>query len=219
MKNLIYVLTLVLSTMLTLSESKAQTSMVYTLGLSPQMSPGGHYIFANLQSPKDEFTFDLAQVKASYFLGAGVRHDIHPFFFMAEAQYNKREYVYDIQYTYPAFVRTEDVQQYTETMHMINVPLTIGVDLGFAEVTSGLLPQFVVSHQTELSNFEGYSDQLKTMRFGWHAGVAAKVNNFRLGINWQMDFNNYADHMYMNGESLGLQGTSNRLVGTIACKL
>ena len=129
MKNLIYVLTLVLSTMLTLSESKAQTSMVYTLGLSPQMSPGGHYIFANLQSPKDEFTFDLAQVKASYFLGAGVRHDIHPFFFMAEAQYNKREYVYDIQYTYPAFVRTEDVQQYTETMHMINVPLMLILDL------------------------------------------------------------------------------------------
>ena len=49
---------------------------------------------------------------------------------MAEAQYNKREYVYDIQYTYPEFVRTEDVQQYAETMHVINVPLTLGVDLG-----------------------------------------------------------------------------------------
>lgn len=219
MKNLMYVLMMACSTILAISNAHAQTSMVYSLGLSPQMAPGGHHIFGNVQTPKDEFTFDLAQVKASYFLGAGVRHDVKPFFFMAEAQYNKREYVYDIQYTYPAFVRTEDVQQYSETMHMINVPLTIGVDLGFAEVTSGFLPQFVVGHQSELANFEGYSDQLKTLRFGWQAGVAAKLSNFRLGLNWQMDFNNYADHLYINGEGMALQGSSNRLVGSISCKI
>ncbi len=218
MKNTTYLLALAICSLLNINDSHGQTSMVYSIGIAPQQSPGGHYIFVNRNTPREEFTFDLAQVKASYFLGAGVRHDLNPFFFMAEAQYNKREYVYDIQYTYPEFVRTEDVQQYAETMHVINVPLTLGVDLGAVEVTSGLLPQFVVSHNSQLENIEGYSEDLNIMRFGWHSGVAAKVANFRFGLNYQMDFNNYADHMSIHGESLALSGNSNRIVGLISCK-
>lgn len=198
------------------TKADAQVSMTMSVGIAPQQTPVAHYIFVNRSSPRDEFTFDLAKVKASYFVGVGTRYDMAPFFFLAEAQYNKREYVYDVAYTYPGFGRSEEVVQYAETMHVINVPVSIGVDLGVVDVINGFVPQVVVSHQTDLKDLRGYSDDLSTFRFGWHSGIAANVANMRIGLDWQMDFNNYADHIYINNQNLELAGRISRIVGTLA---
>jgi hypothetical protein len=189
--------------------------MTMTAGVSPQQTPQAHYIFVNRSSPRDEFTFDLSTVKASYFIGVGARYDVKPFFFLAEAQYNKRQYVYSIAYTFPGFGRTEEAIQYAESMHVINLPVSIGVDLGIVDVINGFVPQVIVSHQTDLENIRGYSDKLKPVRFGWHSGIAANVANMRIGLDWQMDFNNYADHIYVNDQNLTLSGRSSRIVGTL----
>ena len=216
MKNVLYLPFVLMFTLLLTKDVHAQFSMVTSMGIAPQQSPSGNYILVNRSSPKTEFTFNLSQVKASYFLGTGTRFDMHPFFLMAEGQYNKREYVYDIDYTYPAFGRSEQTIQYAETMHVINVPLSVGVVIGFMEVTSGFITEFVVAHQSELENISGYTEDLSPVRFGWHSGLAAKVAKFRIGANWQMDFNNYADYAYVNSESLMLQGKSSRIVGFIS---
>ena len=194
---------------------KGQVTMTLTAGVSPQQTPTAHYIFVNRSSPRDEFTFDLAQVKASYFVGVGARYDVKPFFFLGEAQYNKREYVYDIAYTFPGFGRTEEAIQYSESMNVINLPVSIGVDLGVVDVINGFVPQVIVSHQTDLDNIRGYSDKLSPIRFGWHSGIAANVANMRIGLDWQMDFNNYADHIYVRDQNLALAGRSSRIVGTL----
>lgn len=195
---------------------EAQFSMVYSLGISPQQTPTGHYIFVNRSSPNSEFTFNLSRVKASYFAGAGVRYSMAPFFLMTEAQYNKRSYVYDVVPTSSAFERVEETIQFTESMHTINLPVSVGVDLGFIEVFSGLLPQVIVSHQTDLNLLTGYSDDLKTLRLGWHTGIAAKVAKLRIGLTYQQDTNNYADHISINSQHLKLSGRSNRIVGSLS---
>ena len=101
-------------------------------------------------------------------------------------------------------------------MDVINLPLSMGVDLGILDITSGFLPQFILSQQSDLSDLEGYNQDLKTMRFGWHTGIAANVNQLRIGLNWQSDFNNYADHAYIGNQSLELAGRSSRLLGTLS---
>lgn len=216
MKKFPFLLIIALCGLASQDNLQAQFSMVYSLGIAPQQSPAGHYIFVNRSLPESEFTFDLAQVKASGFIGAGTRYSLDPFFLMAEAQYNKREYVYDVEYTYPEFVRSAEVSQFSETMHVINVPISIGVDLGIIEVTSGLLPQIIAGHQTDLGNIDGFTSKLNTVRFGWQSGIAAKVANLRLGINWQMDSNNYGDHLYINDQQLSLSGRSSRIVGLLS---
>ena len=213
MKNLtaLFVLSLLFFSI----DVEGQVTMTMTAGISPQRTPEAHYIFVNRSSPRDEFTFDLSTVKASYFIGVGARYDIKPFFFSAEAQYNKRQYVYNIAYTFPGFGRTEEVVQYTESMNVINLPVSIGVDLGIVDVINGFIPQVIVSHQTDLEDFRGYSDKLSPVRFGWHSGIAANIANMRIGLDWQMDFNNYADHIYINDQNLALAGRSSRIVGTL----
>jgi len=194
---------------------QSQVSMVVTAAISPQQTPPSHYIFVNRSTP-DEFTFDLRTVKSSVFIGAGARYDIKPFFFQAEAQYNKRVYVYDVSYTYTGSGRTDEVNKYEEQMDVINLPLSVGVDLGFLDVTSGFLPQVVLSQQSDLSEIDGYHQDLKTMRFGWQTGIAANLNQLRIGLNWQSDFNNYADHANVGNQSLELAGRSSRLLGTLS---
>jgi hypothetical protein len=193
----------------------SQLSMVVTTGISPQQTPPSHYIFVNRSTP-DEFTFDLRTVKASVFIGAGARYDIKPFFFQAEAQYNKREYVYDVSYVYTGRGRTDEVTEYEEQMDVINLPVSVGVDLGILDVTSGFVPQFILSQQSDLADLEGYNQDLKTMRFGWQTGIAANVNQLRIGLNWQSDFNNYADHANIRNQSLELAGRTSRLLGTLS---
>jgi len=216
MKNVFYLPLLLMFILFSTKDVHAQFSVVTSVGIAPQQTPNGNYILVNRSAPRTEFTFNLSQVKASYFLGAGTRFDFAPFFLMAEAQYNKREYVYDIDYTYPAFGRSAETIKYAETMHVINVPVSVGVTIGFMEVTSGFITEFIASHESELENISGYSEDLSPVRFGWHSGLAAKLANFRIGANWQMDFNNYADYAYVNNESLKLQGKSSRIVGFIS---
>ena len=190
--------------------------MTFSTGVSPQQNPDMHYIFVNRATPRDEFTFDLTQVKASYFVGVGAKYALTNFFFAAEAQYNKREYIYDILYTFPGFGRSEESQLMTETMNVINLPLTLGVDLGLVDFTSGFLPQIVLSQSTELSNLNGYSQDLDWLRFGWHSGVAANIGEMRIGMSMQMDFNNYADHAYIREQNLALQGRATRLLANLS---
>ena len=190
--------------------------MTFTAGVSPQQNPPSNHIFVNRSSPRDEFTFDLAEVKASYFVGVGARYGLNPFFLAAEALYNRREYIYEVSYTFPGFGRSEQTQTKSESMNVINVPLTLGVDLGVVDVTSGFLPQLIVSQDSDLADVSGYSQKLNPLRFGWHSGLAAKIKDMRIGVSWQMDFNNYGDHAYINEQNLGLQGRSHRILGTLS---
>jgi len=198
-----------------LTDIHAQFSMVASMGISPQQSPGNHYIFVNRSTPRSEFRFNISRVKASYFIGGGTRYDLKPFFFQAEAQYNKREFVYDVEYTYPEFVRSDETIEYTESMHVINLPVSIGVAVGVMEVTSGFLPQLVVGHETDLDHISGYADNINPLRFGWHTGIAARLAGLRIGLDWQMDSNSYADHIYINTQNLDLKGKSSRVVGLL----
>jgi hypothetical protein len=210
------VLAFVLSPVSILSVYSQGVIMTFTTGISPQQTPASNFIFVNRSTPRDEFTFDLAQVKASYFVGAGIRYDLKPFFLAAEGQYNKREYVYKISYTFPGFHRSEQSQLLSESMNIINVPLTLGVDLGAVDVTSGFLPQIILSHSTDLNDLPGYNQNLNWLRLGWQTGVAAHVGAMRLGISMQMDFNNYADHAYVGEQSLALQGRPTRLLANFS---
>lgn len=213
MKNLLFLSIIFLCTV----QSDAQNlKMLFTAGVSPQQTPSGHHIIVNRSTPADEFTFNLSQAKASYVIGLGARYDLKPFFISGEALYNKREYVYNIDYTFPEFQRSEVTQQMTETMNVINVPLTLGVDLGLIDVTSGFLPQFVISQKSDLSQVAGYSQKLDRIRLGMHTGVAVNINDLRIGVSWQMDFNNYADHAYIKNQHLSLSGRSTRIVGTMS---
>lgn len=190
--------------------------MTFTAGVSPQQNPEANHIFVNRSSPRDEFTFDLSQVKAAYFIGVGAKYDLKPFFLAAEAQYNRREYLYNVSYTFPEFGRSEQIEVYNEQMNIINIPLTLGVVLGIVDVTSGFLPQIIVSQNSDLSNLAGYSQKLDRLRFGWHSGLAANVKDMRIGLSYQMDFNNYADHAYINDQNLTLNGRSSRVLGTLS---
>lgn len=190
--------------------------MSFTAGVSLQQNPSSNHLIVNRSSPRDEFTFDLAQVKASYYVGVGARYDLHPFFIAADALYNKREYVYNIANTFPGFGRSEETQIMTESMNVINIPLTLGVDLGLFDITSGFLPQVILSHDSDLAGLEGYSDKLSRLRLGWHSGVAANISAMRIGLSWQMDFNNYADHAYIGEQNLALQGRSNRFLASMS---
>ena len=214
MKKIIFALIVSAAGFTTLSSQKVL--MTFTAGVAPQQTPSTHHIFVNRSTPRDEFTFDLAQVKASYLIGAGARYDMNPFFLAAEAQYNRREYVYNVDYTFPGFGRSEQTQILTENMNVINIPLTLGVDLGIVDVTSGFLPQWIISQQSDLADIYGYSQKLDRLRFGWHSGIAANIADLRVGILWQMDFNNFADHAFINNQNLELPGRTSRMLGTLS---
>ncbi len=193
----------------------AQWSMHFTAGVSPQQTPAGHHIFVNRSSAKDEFRFDLARVNASYAVGLGTRLDFHPFFLTTDALFTTRQSDYDIKYTYVGNGRTDQATQYTERMNLLQFPVSLGVQLGAIDVNSGFVPQWVIRHSTELDQITGYHQDLKKFRFGWHTGIGARISNVRIGMDWQMDFNNYADHAYIGDQSMELKGRSSRWMATI----
>lgn len=213
MKNAVVIIILCLFALPVIGQ---RFKMTVSAGMSPQQNPTSNHIIVNRSAPEDEFTFDLLQASPVYYVGIGTKYDMAPFFFAADAQYNRREYIYDINSVPSDFSRTVATQQASESMNVINLPLTLGYDLGIVDVTSGFVPQFVISNQTDLDNVEGYSESLDRVRFGWHSGLAVHIRDFRVGLTYQQDFNNYADHINIRDQNLALQGLTSRILGTLS---
>ncbi len=187
-------------------------------GVSPAVTPNTSYIFANRETPRDEFTFNILNVNNGIYLGGFTQVDMKPFFFRFEALYNQYQIDYSLNYTFEVRGRSAQEKILTEQFHRIDIPASVGVNLGAFEVNSGVVAHFNLSQDSELSQVDGYQSNLSAVELGWQTGIGINLANVNLGLTYQMDFNNYGSHMKVNEGSLEMSNSPTRLIATIAYK-
>lgn len=209
-------LTLTVLVLLFTIQAHAQFSFGIKGGAAPVVAPNTNYTIANRAVPVDEFTFNISDIKNGFYAGAFSQYDLDASFFLrAEALYNWYEIDYLINYTFESRFRSSDEVTYTEKVHRVDLPLSLGARIGAFEVVSGLVPRFILKNENEMASMEGYSEEMKTLQLGFHSGVGINIQHVKIGMSYQMDFQNYGAHIRFRGESLDLQNRPSRIIFTL----
>ncbi len=206
-------LTLLVLAILISIQANAQFSFGIKGGAAPVVAPNTNYTIANRAVPVDEFTFNISDVKNSFYLGGYTQYNLDASFFLrGEALYNWYEIDYLVNYTFESRFRSSDEVTYTEEVHRIDLPLSLGARIGTFEVVSGLVPRLIVKNENEMESLSGYADEMKTLQLGFHSGIGINIQQVTVGMTYQMDFQNYGAHIRFRGESLDLQNRPSRII-------
>jgi hypothetical protein len=197
----------------------SQVSFGIKAGVSPTFSPKTNYTIANRKSPRNEFTFNIASVSSGLMFGAFVEKELdQSFFIRAEAIYNQFETTYDIRYTWGERTRSANVDTYIEKRKRLDIPVSIGARFGDFEISSGIVARMILSNENDMRQINGYEESLTPFQIGLQTGVGLSIMNVTFGLIYQMDFQNYAEHISINGDNLDLSNSPSRLTATIGYK-
>lgn len=186
-------------------------------GMAPGLDPGTDHIFVNRASPRSEFTFNAVKVYEAPYIGGFVRMDLaEPFYLRAEAMYNQFNTDYELRFLGTEFPRSSKTSVFTETIRQIDLPVSMGVQLGTFDVTSGFTAHILLSQDTELDIFSNYRRTLDPVRFGFHTGFGAHFELLRIELRYVMDFFTYADHLNVGDQNLSLDNSPGRIMATMS---
>lgn len=189
----------------------------FQAGIAPTSEPGTNYIFVNRSDPRHEFTFNAIKVHNAIYVGGFTEFRLNePFFVKAEFMYNQFNTDYELNFLGTDFPRSSTSTIYSETIRQFDLPVSIGVDLGNFDVTSGFTAHLLLNQDTELEQIPGYAKAMDPVRFGFHSGVGFNYSPVKLQFRYVMDFFTYGDHMTVNGQNLSLDNTPGRILGTLS---
>ena len=196
--------------------ANAQVTVGLKAGTSPSITPGMNYTIGNRATPREEFTFNVTSVNSGLYLGGFLQIDIDQNFFLrGEALYNRQETDYLLNYTFDSRFRSSNEIIYTERVHRLDVPVSMGANLGPVEVFSGLLTRILIQNENEMQELDDYSESINSIQFGLQSGIGFNIMNVNIGMTYQIDFQNYGAHILIDNESLDLQNSPSRFVATL----
>jgi len=186
MKNLFFpTLVLLIFNLSLLAQDQSYKWTLYG-SFSPQQSPVAPDLLVNRHAPKDEFSFNLKNVKPE--LSIGVRRNFKfssPFFGTLGMEYSEKEEIYSMQFTFPNEPVRANYYELLTTRKTITIPAGVGVRLGRLEVTSGLKAQYTLESYMEGDMTMGIRMAKTKVQAGWYTGVGFNFNRVRVGVDYQ----------------------------------
>jgi hypothetical protein len=128
--------------------------------------------------------------------------------------YSRRTLLFTMAYTYKQ-LHEKPCREMEEIEKMLQVPATIGVRMGFIDITSGLTGIISLSKDSDLSQMEGYESTAGQFRMGWSTGLRAHLSSIAIGMEFQAELSRIGHDMSVNGESLELRNVPGYVVFTI----
>jgi hypothetical protein len=180
--------------------------------ISPQQSPVVPDLLVNRLSPKDEFSFNLKNVKSE--LSIGVRRNFKfssPFFGTLGVEYSEKQETYSMLFTYPNEPVRANYYDLLTTRRAITIPAGVGVRLGRFDLTSGLKAQYTVESSMKGDMTMGIYMDKPRIQVGWYAGAGINLNRVRIGIDYQSMLIRDGNYLLHNQAPLELMRVPNNV--------
>ena len=209
MKHILHILVFALlsGTML-----QAQVSFGVKAGISPDQRLFNNQLFINSQDPVNEFIFNTKKLNNSIQAGFVLQAELDEHFFLeGQALYQYTSVQYSIDCLGKDFFRSGDQATLSEHLHRLTIPTAIGVHIGSVDIKSGFLTHFRIHEDSGLASLEGFQRDHKKINFGIHSAVALNLPGASLELGYQLDFENFGENRYVNGQSLAQYNAPGRL--------
>lgn len=180
-------------------------------GISPSSNPQNVDLMVNKNLPVQTFYFNIEKIMPQFFAGVKVSYPLNNNFFIESgATYTKVEIEYrknDIGF--------DETHSMHESEERLQFPITIGVDFGALEITSGWLPMFSLTNHHNLNQIPGFVSSSSQFKLGWSMGARVNILQARIGLEYQGQLSRYGKGWSVNDQSLELRNVPGHFVFTV----
>lgn len=180
-------------------------------GIAPARIMGTAPVIVNRHDEAPDFLFNGSKVEFSPALGLAVKLNTTHFFFESGATYYSIRKSYAMEYINGVNIGPDDKHEMEESCKSIEVPLSAGVKLGYFQIKSGFTARYEFGHASSLSEMGDLSREMQSTVFGWHSGIGINLGKVSAELQYQQDFANYGQGIFVNGQELLLRNSPTQL--------
>lgn len=107
----------------------------------------------------------------------------------------------------------------SDSYQYLDVPILFGLKLGPLRAYAGPEVHYFVNSFSNLASENGFSEQIDKLNYGVIAGAGLNVGKLRLDLRYEMNFNNFEDHILFNGQGIDFNTDDSRVTFSLGYKL
>lgn len=103
-----------------------------------------------------------------------------------------------------------------ERYQFVDVPLLLGVKLGFLRLQAGPVGHIFVNSTSEIADkFSNYEQTFEDMTYGYQAGIGFDLGKLIVDLKYEGNFEKYGEHFTINGTEYMFDGAPARLIASV----
>lgn len=167
-----------------------------------------------IRNDQDQESLGLAIEEANYgyHFGLFAQFKGEKFFLQPEVLFNSNS----VDFKVTDLTLMESVPQIlNEQYQYLDIPVMLGFKVGPLRLQGGPVGHVFIDNKSELLQIDNYSEQFEDLTFGWQAGLGLDFWKFVLDLKYEGNFNNFGDHIIIQGNEYEFDRTPSRLVASL----
>jgi hypothetical protein len=164
---------------------------------------------------QNKFLTQLTEAEYGHHFGLYTRVLLTNFYIEPAVMFQSSTFTYMLEeYSEAGVVQLVKNDRYNQ----IQVPLMLGIKTGFFRVQAGPVANVLISKTSDLWDFDGYKDKLKTFQYGIQAGAGVDVWRFRFDVLYENNLGFAGENIQIGGRDFILNPNPSRLLFTLGYK-
>ncbi len=110
-------------------------------------------------------------------------------------------------------------QLLSERFTNLDIPLLLGVEVLFLDLTLGPVAHIHLNSISDLVDFSEYDSQFSRAEYGWRAGVGTSIGNMSIGVEYEGNFSDFGDHITIANQEFSFGTQPSRLIFNVGVDL
>ena len=191
--------------------SQAQVKFGLRGGLSSaDLEPSSFLVVGN--NSFNDLKVEVEDAGYGYHLGLFMQAKIGNFFIQPEILYNSMSTDYKItDISFENSVTSIKEEQFND----LDIPVMVGFKWLFLRLGGGPVGHVHLDSTSGLFDIDGYSEDFKSVRFGWQAGIGLDIWKLVIDLKYEGNFNNFGDHITIGGQQFDFDTGDNRMIVSV----
>ena len=162
----------------------------------------------------DEYRISVKDVNLGYHFGLYSRLQVWKIILQAEAVINSSSVSYKV----------EDISDFTEDVILteqyttLDIPLVLGLKLGWFNLQGGVSGHMPISSVSELKDLDGYEANPPNFEYSYLGGFGIDIWRLRFDMRYELSTTFFGDHITYKGEKYQFADQENRIILGLAYK-
>ncbi|MFZ1702878.1 MAG: outer membrane beta-barrel protein [Saprospiraceae bacterium] len=164
---------------------------------------------------EDEFQLHFTEADYGHHFGLYSRLQVAGVYLEPSVLFNSGSFSYTFEdYSEAGVVTVVRNERYNH----VNIPLLLGLKVGFFRIQAGPVGSFFISKTSDLWDFEGYQQKFETFTYGLQGGLGLDIWRFRFDVNYENNLNTLGNHVTIGGKKFPLNPNPARIIFTLGYK-
>jgi len=159
------------------------------------------------------YEMSIQDTKIGLHIGFFLQAQFGPVFIQPELLVNTQ--TVDFKFKDLSTVDPQPDQIRDEIYQTLDFPLIIGAKIGPVRLGGGPMGHLFLNSNSDINDFEGYSQDFTVVTWGWQAGVGVDIWKLHIDGRYEGNLTNFGEHMRFHGQAYEFEGKPSRWIASI----